>query len=816
MPTMRLLLPEGTTNYIKNPSARYDTTGWAADGSTITRTLDYARFGVSSLKIVTNGAALHEGAYYRVSALENISEAIAVSIYVRGTGAVRLRLVDNPFGKEYASDLLELRSDRWQRLEVVGRSSGSNDVRLYIETYGDAAQAITLYADCAQMERKAFATTYCDGDQEGCQWNGMYHSSTSFRDPYTRAGGRWVTISGRDREQEGLYATVVGGMGVAPLTNNLQSYAVSPGSYYQNTKILNRVITITFHAKHYNMQPDCNDSLERLNQLRQMLIDAVKPDRTAGGEAFTLEYQDGDRPLYIKVRYDGGLEGEWDVRNQWINSFPLRLLAVSPLFTEDDQEADTLDFQSTQTINYILQRKDGEWSEMNGGFDGQVLGIVIGPQGEIIAFGDFTHANNDVNAIDPMIFANCIAYWDGEKWNAYGSGANGIIRAAAVAPNGYLYVAGEFTSIGGVAANRVAYWDGSSWNAMGTGLNGIGYALDIAPDGRVYIGGDFTAADGIPAYYAVSYFEGTYGVLGSNSGLNGIVYSISISPDGTEIILGGEFTDEYSDPGILSLNYVALYWPTSFQFYDLGVGFDNYVYKVLYIPSGIVYAVGSFTQSNDTALTLLYIAYWNGAGWFPVGIGTDDIIRDMAISALGNIVIAGDFIRSGGEDTKYLALWNGSTYVNLDVELNNAAYAVAMDSKENIFVAPNGTLASFASITTVNNLGTAEASPIIFIEGPCTLRWLENQTSRKRLYMDLDIAENEEITIDFAQGRIDSNVRGDIAYTVIPGSDMRAWTLIPGENKIASLMVDDVLATVHIYYTPRHWSVDATARIESF
>ena len=45
-----------------------------------------------------------------------------------------------------------------------------------------------------------------------------------------------------------------------------------------------------------------------------------------------------------------------------------------------------------------------------------------------------------------------------EKWqDGFGvSGTNGIVRAMAVAPNGDVYVGGDFTQAGGVPANHVA------------------------------------------------------------------------------------------------------------------------------------------------------------------------------------------------------------------------------------------------------------------------------------------------------------------------------------------------------------------------
>jgi len=812
---LRFLVPEATINYVTNPSFRYDTTGWTSVGATETRTLDEARFGVASLKVVTDGVANREGVYFRVSELDGVNDFISVSVYVRGTGTVRLRAIDNPSGSEWVSESVYLLEDRWQRIEVLGRATGSDDFRLYVELDEDTPIARTFYVDGAVAERQEEATTYCDGDQPGCRWDLYGHGSKSVREATTREGGRWIDVGGPKCEAQNLYMTVAGGLGVAPVLNHVQSYSDAPGTYFQNTKVISRTILLSFHAKiQKRARRNGLPSLEPLHELRQQLIDLVKPDKTAGSQPFMLEYSDGDIPLYLWVRYEGGLEGEWDVRNKFHNAFPLRLLAVSPFFFEDDQEVESLSFRSTQDINYILERVNGEWAEMNGGFDDQVRALTVGTRGEIIAVGDFISANNNAGAIDPMIFANRIAYWDGSQWRGYGSGANDIIRAVAVAPTGYIYVTGDFTSIGGVAANRVAYWDGTNWNAMGTGIDDVGRAIKVSSNGAVYVGGDFLNAGGNPAYY-VAKWDGSWNMLGANGGMNGAVYAIDITDDGSIIYLGGAFTDEYGDPGILDLNYVASFEPAFLLFDELGSGFDAAVNVLRVLPSGRLYAGGNFTEDGDAELTLLYIASWNGAAWSEVGTGGNNFIRDLDVSKFGSILLGGDFSRIGSTDVLYAGWWNSTAYVSLDVEVDQPVYAVALDEKENIFVAPNGTSAEFGAITTIDNIGSAEVNPKIYILGPCTLRWVENQTTKKRIYTDIDVVENEEITIDFAKGTVKSNVRGNLAYSIEPGSDLRAWTLIPGNNKIAAFMTDDVSANMQISYVPRHWSVDATARVEN-
>lgn len=810
MAELKILVPDGTTNYIINPSLRFDTSGWSSTGATISRSLDAARFGIASLKVQTGGSALREGAYYRVSNLTGVSDPLTVSTYVMGTGTVRIRLTDFG-GGEWASRPVQLRANRWTRLEVSGRITGSDDVRLYVETARNSAQSVEFFVDGAQMERKAYATTYCDGDQPGCRWNIIEHGSISTRPDTTRAGGRWVKLAGTERYEPNLYFTVAGGLGMPPISMNTQSYALVPGAFFQGTKIHSRQVTFTFHAKNKSTLEGCEAALAELHRLRQFLLDLVKPDRTAGDEEFWLEYRDGDIPIRFSARYEAGLEGEWDIRNQWSNSFPLRLLAVSPMLVEDDQQVKQLGFREDSAANYILQRKDGQWSGMNGGFNGVVHAMTLGPRGELIVVGEFTVANNSVGAADPMIPANRIAWWDGEAWNQYGTGANNTIRSVSVAANGYVYVTGDFTSIGGVAANRVAYWNGSTWNAMGTGLNASGYAIFSASDGSVYVGGTFTQAGGATAYYCARW-TGSWTSIGAQSGLNNTVRTITATPNAAQVFLGGAFTDENSDPGISPFNYVAEYDPTRNEFYPLGVGFDATVSKLIAAPSGRLYAAGAFTGSSDTQLVFLYTAYWNGAAWFSYGSGADDTVETLDIDSLGNILLGGDFARIGSDSTAFAALWNGSDYVSLDVELDAPSDAVLFGLNGDIYLAQQTTTARWARRTTVNNIGSASASPRIYIKGPATLRWVENQTTKKRVYADLTVDENEEVILDFAQATIRSNIRGNIVWGISPGSDIKSWTLVPGENVIAAMLLDDIGAQMQIAYTVTHWSVDATAR----
>ena len=831
MANIRILLPEETVNYIQNPSLRVDTTGYTAVSSTITRDLTRARLGISSLKVVTSGLVNREGFFYRVSDLVGISDVVTISAYVRGAGKVRIRLIDYPTGGEWASKTISMNDLRWKRIEVTGRCTGSNDVRLYVESDEGTARVLTFYADGLQMERKTEATSYCDGTQAGCRWNIISDASRSSRSAYTRQGGKWFALAGTCRPDNDIYATVIGGMGMANISNNVQPFSLTPGSYYQNTKINSRIIIMNFTAKNERLRIVGNLSLSPLHKLRQQLIDILKPDKTSGGQSFLLEYSDGALPVYIDVRYEAGLEGEWDIRNGWVNSFPIRFLATSPMFYEDDQEVASLKFvENIGILNYFGSRSNGAWNNMNYGTNSSAghSRMAMGKNGEIYAMVG-TYVNADARAIYPNLPANRIAKWNGSYFETLGAGANTGIRAVAVAPNGYLYVAGNFTSIGGIAANYVAYWDGSAWNAMGAGVNGQAWSIAVSPDGTVYVGGDFTTAGGVNASKIAKWTGAAWYSMGNLKGLDNAVKAIAIRKDGTVLYAGGSFAWETGSTGT-ALSRVAAYDPVTNLFsavFPASGGFNGTVLQLVISADGILYACGDFTVSGSDAMN--HIAKYDGSQWVCVGNGVSaaaSSIYAIDVDSKGNLLAGGKFQQIGAVNARSLALWNGSVWSPFDIDISTGGaqvpelWNVFFGNDDDIYfsgvlyVDTNSSNAS--GITTINNVGSAEVSPKMYIRGSGTLRWIENQSTGKRVYLDLPILSGEEVYIDFEIASIRSAVRGDLSYAILPGSDFKAFTLIPGDNKLAVFMKNDVNGFVSISYTPSHWSADAIARTEVY
>ena len=830
--TIKILLPEATTNYIENPSFRYDTTGWNAVGSTITRVLEYALFGISSLKVVTPGLVQKEGVYYRVNSLSGTSSPITISAYVRGAGTVQLRLIEG-VGKEWISKPCTMKPDMWTRMVVSGFTTGSNDLRMYIETYGNAG-AYTFYLDGCQMELKACETTYCDGDQPDCRWNIINSASESSRPNNTKKGGRWVSLTNPCGTTNDVYITLLGGLGMEPITNNIQSWALSPGAFYQSTKILERPVTLTFNLKHESKAIVSQVDRGQIHQLRQQLIDIFKADLTADGEAFKFSFQEGDngKELFLNMRYESGLEGSWDIRNQWSELIPIRFLAVDPSFVENNLNAMKLNFvDSLINSSYIMRRIDGEYLPMNGGVNGNVLSMEIGKKGEVYLVGLFYIANSG-GAIDPDIPALNITYWNGKKFikiinSITGPGGPSNISAIKVAPNGDVYITGKFTTINGVTVNNVAKWDGSTWSALGNGLTGVplpgtdphGMCLEITPTGEIFVGGYFTTAGSVTTANIAKWDGFQWNSVGAYNGLtaNNTVWCMSLSRDASILYVGGNFTGQF---GKSDLSRVAQYDISSNSFSPMSDGVDDVVCNMKADSLGRPWISGGFVNSGTKVLN--YVAYWDNGQWINLGSGLNIPVTSLSIGIgfdeHGNFWVTGRFVAANGNtNIKYSALWNGSTWVHGDFFPGAPSnyYALKCFGKD-IYVTNSTPSTSIkrSAITYVTNYGTAEVKPYIYIFGPGRVKWIENITTGKRVYLDLYVFDDEEVIIDFGQAKITSALRGDLTRYVFSGSDFADFVLSPGQNKLCIYMADDVQSLMYMYYQPVHHSIDASVKVE--
>ena len=148
--------------------------------------------------------------------------------------------------------------------------------------------------------------------------------------------------------------------------------------------------------------------------------------------------------------------------------------------------------------SHIAKWDGSAWSALGAGVSGTVsprVSALVVSGTDLYVAGGFNMAGGSA--------AYNIAKWNGSARSALGLGLGYYASALAVSGTD-LYVGGFFTNAGNVGANYVAKWNGSGWSALGPGVSSVSYAgawvSALAISGNdLYVGGNFTAAGGLAA-----------------------------------------------------------------------------------------------------------------------------------------------------------------------------------------------------------------------------------------------------------------------------------------------------------------------------
>jgi len=272
--------------------------------------------------------------------------------------------------------------------------------------------------------------------------------------------------------------------------------------------------------------------------------------------------------------------------------------------------------------------------------------------------------------------------------NALGTGLNGYCFSIAIAPNGDVYVGGAFTLAGGVAGTaKIAKWDGTVWTPLATGLTASAFqgvrALALAPNGDLYIGGQFTDA----AYPYLCKWNGTaFSSVGVAGDINQVVYSLAFGATGY-LYIGGSFTNA---GGIANADYIAKW--TGSKWESLGIGTNSPVWDIA-VNSGKVYASGDFTSAGGLTLTDR-VAVWSNGAWQPLDIDLPGlgVVYSILPASDGSLYVGGGFSTAGTAGTP-----NAKTGV---VALNLNVASASANTHPFIAVNGPGTLKSITNYTT--------------------------------------------------------------------------------------------------------------------
>lgn len=792
-PTVSNLVPAGTTlnipdgtTYAPGPvlylygTVDLNSTGVLdLSGSTsITRVTSHKRRGGYGLQVVwgvTKEMTLTAGTAYTFSA----------DVYAPTAATYVIRITDISTG--YASEVkTRLDGVGWGRLAVTKANALTTGVHLLSIQRLDGG---TFYTDGWQLEAKAYATTYADGDMVGYgrgvayTWAAGAHSSTSTRNALTNSGGKEVKL-----KDLGLILTAVAGMGLAPpVVSALGGFR--DGSQYDNTRFDNRSFSLGGWIQDIN----------RLRYAEQLgrLSEALRPRRSAWDEPLRLHVTPQSNgipltngPLEVTAGYTGGLEGA--TTGDYGQPVLANFVAFLPYVQAGGNDAASFASFDTIAANNILQiAPDGTVSNMAGGSDNLIDNIILTSRGTYVASGIFTTIGG--------VTAGGIAEYNPATgaWTALGTGVtSGQIRAILEDAEGNIFAGGDFSTIGGVAASNVAKWNRatSTWQAIGSGVNNTVYALAISRDGGVFIAGNFTTANAVAHARIVKYMpDGTW--LALSSGANGPVRALTYSRWG-ELYVGGEFTTI----GGSAFPRIARWDGTSFH--ALGSGFNqNWVEAITIGTRGEIYAGGLFS-ANGSGDAMAGVAVYEGDDWQALGSGLQEVgtildvqVYSLAIAPDGSLLVGGNFDTAGGISLPDgFAQWRNGTWLPFPIDLFTGGLAYA----RSLLYAPDGTLtigfgtegtAVIPNVATVTNTGTADAYPYkVQFSGPCRLVSLQNLTTGEAIYFDyLTLLTGEVATLNLTPGKLSftSSWRGNILNEILPGSSLSNWRLAPGANLVS-------------------------------
>jgi trimeric autotransporter adhesin len=206
------------------------------------------------------------------------------------------------------------------------------------------------------------------------------------------------------------------------------------------------------------------------------------------------------------------------------------------------------------------------------------------------------------------------------------------------------------------------------WDNMNAGFNAGGRVVYLW-NGTLYAGGFFTTANQMTTALHVARWNGL-SWLTMGAGFNGTVTCFAVYNN--ELYAGGYFTLSGSD----TCRAIAKWNGTAWE--EVGGGFPSgYVYAMQEY-NGSLYVTGSFSQAGNIAAG--NIASWNGNSWSTVGnvgLKRAAYCSGSCLEIWNNKLYVGGLIDSVDNiDVSNIAEWDGSSWGNMDMGLNQGVYAL--------------------------------------------------------------------------------------------------------------------------------------------
>ncbi|MFA7445205.1 MAG: gliding motility-associated C-terminal domain-containing protein [Flavobacteriaceae bacterium] len=235
-----------------------------------------------------------------------------------------------------------------------------------------------------------------------------------------------------------------------------------------------------------------------------------------------------------------------------------------------------------------------------------------------------------------------------------------------------------------------------------TAFNSSVESIALQPDGKILAGGRFTTFNGTTRNRLVRLnSDGTLDTsFNIGTGFNDYVFSVILQPDG-KILVGGYFTafNGTAQNRIARLNPNGTL-DTSF---NIGTGFNEWVNVITLQPDGKILIGGVFTTFNGTAQNRLVRLNSNGTldTSFDLGTGFSYAVASIALQPDGKILVGGFFATFNGTTQNTITRLHSDG--TLDTSFNIGIWGgVNGYSVRSIALQPDGKILVGGNFTTFN------------------------------------------------------------------------------------------------------------------
>ena len=672
-----IVKPKAGRNEIWNP--RFDppegVTYWTGTNASLSLTGEETRRNSYSMKVTpvsgTAGTAYYNRGLSVISGLK-----YTFSCDVKGVAGQPMRIVIATSTGTARATKTFTATGYWQRVEVT--LSATESVTNYrVQVTRDAVSStLPFYVDGVQFEQTDKASTFISGwEGEGYSWEGAAKNSASLRAADCKTGGELLDL------EDYCQLVQVTGLGHGDW-NQILTKMTSGGDLYQGHIRKSRQFSLIVDF--------IGDTLGEIEANRKAIIDAIRPDLFEGEmvvryQGFADNGDEATNPIdIICIPLPATLTDTPDLPNH--QRAILNFEIPSGLLDGAYREGGELNLYAEFAANYIVRRDpNGYWCNWTGssyvnplaGINGDIADIKEAPNGDIYICGNFTSAGGVTGTYRIARWSKANQAWQGLGVTSANSIIN-IIWCMAFDAAGNLYVGGEFANIGGVAnVNCIAKYNISTgtWTKLGSGIQYSAgkevRSIEISPEGTIFIGGYFDAAGGSTNCKNIAYYNGSNWAPLS-TGLNGTVRALRFTPDG-RLLIGGNFTNADGTNG----DYICWWNGSAYKsFTDLGATeISGFVWSIDINPAGTIIIGGQFVNAGGD-INADGIAAWRGNNWGSLeagglsGGGVYNVYK-VRCASNGDIYASGTFTTAGNLKIDRVARSVGGAWQRMDIDLPN-------------------------------------------------------------------------------------------------------------------------------------------------